>query len=103
MTEFRVFDKFPAPSGNRGGRARPIDWDGAKLEMMRNPGKWVLIAEDVASSMPQQIYRGRNPRFRGEERDKFRFRVRRPDDCQYPPRRSDIYGSYVGSGESPDA
>lgn len=103
MTEFRVFDKLPTSSGRRHGRAKPIDWDGAKSEMMRNPGKWVLIAEDVASSMPQQIYRGRNPRFREAELEKFRFRISRPEDCQYPPRRSDIYGSYIGTDELRDA
>ena len=87
----QILDEMPS----RAIRETPVDWDKAKRDVMKHPGKWVLMADNVAPSVMRQLKLGKNPRFRGEELKQFEFRVKRPEDADYPPRRSDLWGRYT--------
>lgn len=92
----KFFKELPTRSNVRD---QPIDWAGAKAELMANPGEWGLIAENVASSTPQQLQTGKNKHFRGEELEQFEFRVMRPENApeSYAKRRTDLYGRYTAT------
>ena len=90
----KFFEELPV---SRSGRRAPIDWAQAKTNLIANPGAWGMIAENVSSSTPGQLRKGKNKHFRGEELEKFEFVVRRPSDPEtgYAPRRSDLYGRFT--------
>ena len=85
------------PGGNR-IHEEPVDWHAARAELMKNPGSWGLMVENVSSSTASQLRKGQNRNFRGEDLEQFEFRVRRPADAKgrgYVNRRTDLYGRYV--------
>jgi hypothetical protein len=86
----KFFEEMP-------GMKKKVDWEEAKQELMDNEGSWGLIAEDVAGSTPQQLNRGVNKSFRGEELKHFEFRTSRPKSPAepYAGRRTDLYGRYT--------
>ena len=90
--KYEIADELPAQNGTR--RADPIDWDSAKQAMIDNPGKWVRLAENVSASTLQQLRKGRNVRFRGDDLDHFEFAARRPKDADYPKNFTDLWGKY---------
>ena len=79
-------------------RDEPVDWEQAKADLMANPGKWGLMAENVSNSTPGQLRKGKNRFFRGPELENFEFRVRKPKapETPYGRRRTDLYGRYSG-------
>lgn len=81
----------------RAVRDEPVDWAAVKKSLMQNPGKWGLMAENVASSTPAQLRAGKNKSFRGPELEHFEFRVRKPSDPKKPygRRRTDLWGRYT--------
>ena len=87
----KFFDEMPP---GRSVRAERVDWAKAKAELMENPGQWGLMAENVASSIPGQLTNGKNKAFRGEELQHFEFRILKPENSDYGPRRTDLYGRY---------
>jgi hypothetical protein len=91
---FKVLDELPA---GRSLRDEPVDWVAAKQALIDNPGKWVLMAENIASSVPGQLRDGSYKDFRGAELAHFEFRVRKPEKpaVPYAPRRTDLYGRYT--------
>ena len=92
--EFKVVKDLPA---GRAVRDEPVDWEGAKAALIENAGDWVLIAENIASSIPGQLRAGKNKNFRGDELRHFEFRVRKPEAPKVPygNRRTDLYGRYT--------
>lgn len=92
---FKVVGDLP---GGGPVREERVDWAGAKEALVANPGQWVLMAENVAASIPGQLSTGKNKNFRGDELLHFEFSTRKPKDKSYPNRRTDLYGRYV-SGE----
>lgn len=88
--------------GGRTVRDAPIAWANAKELMIENEGAWGLIAENVSSSTPQQLRRGRYREFQEGELEKFQFAMRKPEDTEvaatYAPRRSDLWGRYSSTG-----
>lgn len=80
-------------------RAEPIDWEQAKADLVANEGKWGLIATSVAQSTPQQLRKGGNRHFRGDELKHFEFAARRPKNPanpeDYPGNRTDLWGRYT--------
>jgi len=89
------FENLP---NERGVRDEPINWTTAKEELVKNPGRWGLMAENVSSSTGTQLRMGLNTLFRGGELDKFEFRMRRPGGLkgrEYAKRRTDLYGRYT--------
>lgn len=91
----QFFEEFPGAE-----RREPIDWATAKAELMKRPGHWGLMAENVSSSTPSQLRRGLNQTFRGPELEDFEFRIRRPAGAKasgYAKGRTDLYGRYVPS------
>ena len=93
MTQFKVLDELPA---GRQVRAEPVDWAAAKQALLDNPDKWVLMAENIASTTSGQLAGGKNQHFRGEELEHFEFAVRKPEkpEVPYGNRRTDLYGKY---------
>ncbi len=93
-TNVRVFTELPPIRNMRGVRR---DWAKAKADMIANEGLWVLIAERVSNSTPQQLRTGKYKDFRIEELEHFEFSVRKPDNPEKPygPRRTDLYGRYT--------
>lgn len=89
---FKVMDELPA---GRAVRDEPVDWPAAKQAVIDNAGSWVLMAENVASSIPGQLRAGKNQNFRGTELEHFDFRVRKPEGKVYGNRRTDLYGKYT--------
>ena len=64
--------------------------------MIDNPG-WVLIAENVHASTGDQLRKGMYPSFR-DDLDRFEFRAVKPQNSDYGPRRTDIWGRYTPVG-----
>lgn len=92
----QFFDKLPESSVPRG----PLkDWVKIKEDLKANPGQWGLVAENVTSTFPQQLREGRNKNFRGEEGALYEWSTRRPKNSDYAPRRTDLYGRYVGEAK----
>lgn len=83
-------------------REDPIDWAAAKAELIENEGEWGLIAENISSSTPQQLRKGRYKEFPAEELSNFQFAMRKPEDKEiaatYATRRSDLWGRYSSTG-----
>lgn len=94
--KYEVKDELPP---GRTVRAEPIDWAGAKQAMIDNAGSWVKIVENISSSTPQQLRRGDNRLFRGEELERFEFATRKPTDpdvaSRYRPNFTDLWGRYL--------
>ena len=90
----QFFDELPL---GRTIRDEPVGWEEAKAELIKNPGRWGLVAENVSSSVPSQLRSGKNQFFRGEELESFEFRVRKPENPEVPygNRRTDLYGRYT--------
>lgn len=90
----QFFDELPA---SRNVRDTPVDWPVVKDELKARPGQWGLMAENVSSSIADQLRSGKNKLFRGEELDHFEFRVRKPENpaVPYGNRRTDLYGRYT--------
>lgn len=82
------------PSGND-VRPTRVDWSASKELAMQNPGMWVLMATNIASSIPDQLRKGMNKQFRGDDLKHFEFATRRPKDATYPKRRTDLWGRYT--------
>lgn len=81
----------------RDTRQNRVDWPAARQALEDNPGKWGLVAENVASSVAEQLRKGRNKNFRnGLER--FEFATRRPSGATYEPRRTNLWGRYTPDG-----
>jgi hypothetical protein len=91
----QITDQLPSGSDVRPTR---VDWAKAKTAAMENPGKWVLMAENIASSIPDQLRKGMNKQFRGDELERFEFATRRPKGATYPKRRTDLWGRYTPEG-----
>lgn len=93
--KYEVTDELPPA---RTVRPKPIDWASAKKALMDNAGSWVKIVENVSASTLQQLRRGDNKLFRGEELEKFEFATRRPKDkavaASYKPNFTDLWGRY---------
>lgn len=91
----QFFDELPA---GRAVREEPVDWEQVKADLMQNPGRWGLVAENISSSTPGQLRAGKNKNFRGEDLEQFEFRVRKPANpgVEYGKRRTDLYGRYTG-------
>jgi hypothetical protein len=89
--KFEVVDDLPG----RAIREEPVDWPAVKKALVDNEGKWVNVAQNVASSISGQLASGKNQLFRGEELAHFEFRIKRPADADYPPRRTDLWGRYT--------
>lgn len=93
--KYEVRDELPP---GRTVREEPIDWEGAKQAMIDNEGSWVKIVENVSTSTPQQLRRGDNRLFRGEELKHFEFVTRKPEDpevaASYRANFTDIWGRY---------
>ena len=89
------FEKIPGRGTTRSGRA---DWAEVKAELIANPEKWGLIAQNVSSSTPSQLRTGKNAHFRGEDLESFEFKVAKPQSPEepYAKHRTDLYGRYVG-------
>jgi len=94
--KYEVKDELPP---GRTNRATPIDWAGAKKAMIDHAGSWVKIVENVSASTPQQLRRGDNKLFRGEELERFEFATRKPFDpevaSKYKPNFTDLWGRYI--------
>jgi len=91
----QFFDELP---GNYGLRGNNTDWAAAKADLMKNPGQWGLIIENVAASTASQLRTGKNQMFRGDELKQFDFRIRRPTGAKgrgYADRRTDLYGRFT--------
>lgn len=88
------FDKLPV--GNTSRRESPIDWAAVKDELVANEGQWGLVAENVSSSVAEQLRKGRYAKFQGDDLDQFEWRNRRPatPSESYGPRSTDLYGKY---------
>ena len=84
----------------RGIDVRPtrVDWEEAKQAVMDNPGQWGLMATNIASSVPDQLRKGVNKAFRGDDLAHFEFATRRPKGADYPKRRTDLWGRYTPDG-----
>lgn len=102
-TEFPVFDELPRRQMYR--RGEPVDWAAAKQALLDNPGRWVLMAENVASSTPTQLRAGRNRAFPEAEVGDYEFTTLKPERLTdpYPKRRTDLYGRYIAKGVIEDA
>ena len=90
----QFFDDLPS---GRTVREEAVDWAKVKADLMENPGRWGLMAENISSSTPGQLRAGKNRHFRGPELAHFEFRVRKPKDPKEPygRRRTDLYGRYT--------
>lgn len=94
----QFFDDMPA---GREARERRVDWESAKAELINNPGRWGLMAENIASSIPDQLRKGRYKDFRGNDLEVFQFRVLKPSGEKgkgYGARRTDLYGRFTPEG-----
>ena len=89
---YEVADELPNPNGMV--RAMPIDWASAKQALIDNEGKWVKMVENVSASTLQQLRKGSNVQFRGEDLNKFEFAARRPKGAEYPKNFTDLWGKY---------
>ena len=69
----QFFDDLPS---GRTVREEAVDWAKVKADLMENPGRWGLMAENISSSTPGQLRAGKNRNFRGPELAHFEFRVR---------------------------
>lgn len=85
------------PSGTDVRPSR-VDWASAKKTIMERPGEWGLMAPNIASSIPDQLRKGMNKHFRGDELARFEFVTRRPTDATYPKRRTDLWARYTPEG-----
>jgi hypothetical protein len=85
------FDELPGEA-----QQKRTNWARVKENLIAHEGQWGLIARNVSSSTPQQLLKGKNKLFRGEELRHYEFSVRRPENPAepYASRRSDLYGRY---------
>ena len=92
----QFFDDLPPANVNG---VRNIDWAGARRDLTDNPGRWGLIAEDIATSAITQLRKGQNASFR-EDLDCFEFAARKPKSPEEPynPYRTDVYGRFMPRG-----
>lgn len=90
--KYEIADELPAQNGMR--RTSPIDWDSAKQAMIDHTGKWVKLAENVSASTLQQLRKGRNVRFRGDDLKCFEFAARRPKGADYRKNFTDLWGKH---------
>ena len=91
----KTFDSLPPINGK--SEARLIDWDKARRDLIANEGLWVLMAENISNSTPQQLRTGKYRAFPPNEMEHFEFSVRKPENPQVPygKRRTDLYGRYT--------
>lgn len=90
---FRVEQDLPKPRA--AVRDNPVDWEAAKRALIENEGKWVLIAADVHASTGEQLRNGKYAQFPDPEVDNYEFTARKPENAEYGPRRTDIWGRYT--------
>lgn len=97
--EYQVFHKLPPI---RGAREEPIDWSAVKQALIENEGEWVLMAENISNSTPQQLRTGKYKDFKEADLPHFEFAVRKPENPEVPygPRKTDLYGKYTKKARS---
>lgn len=83
--------------GARDIRPSRVNWVQARQNLEDNPGKWVLMASNVASSVSDQLRKGRNKTFRIGLKY-FEFSTRKPSDKGYEANRTDLWGRFTPEG-----